>query len=102
MHVDSTFAADVVRRCLRRGATGAEVVVRDETEFSCAVRLGEVDTLTESDSKALGLRVLLDGRQASVSTSDLSAAAIDALIDDAIALARATSVDESADLPDRA
>jgi PmbA protein len=102
MTIDSSFAADVVRRCMRRGATAAEVVVRDETEFSCTVRLGEVETLTEADAKVLGLRAFLDGRQASVSTSDFSDAAIDDLVAEAVALARATSVDESADLPDAA
>lgn len=85
---------------MRHGASAAEVVVKDETDFSVTVRLGEIETLTEADSRALGLRVLLDGRQASVSTSDFSRAAIDELVDHAIALARATSVDESADLPD--
>ncbi len=100
MTIDSTFAADVVRRCMQRGATAAEVVVRDETEFSCSVRLGEIETLTEADAKALGLRVLIDGRQASVSTSDFSDSAIDDLVGEAVTLARATSIDESADLPD--
>jgi PmbA protein len=101
MTIDSTFAADVVKRCMRRGATAAEVVVRHGTDFACSVRLGAVENLTESDSKALGLRVLLGSRQASVSTSDFSATALDALVEEAIALARATSVDESADLPER-
>jgi PmbA protein len=87
---------------MRHGASAAEVVVKDETDFSVTVRLGEIETLTEADSRALGLRVLLDGRQASVSTSDFSRAAIDELVDHAVALARATSVDESADLPDAA
>jgi PmbA protein len=101
MQADSTFAADVVKRCMQRGASAAEVVMHDETEFSVTVRLGEVETLTEADSRGLGLRVLFDGRQASVSTSDYSPQAIEALVDEAVALARATSVDESADLPDR-
>ncbi|HQR39933.1 MAG TPA: metallopeptidase TldD-related protein [Blastocatellia bacterium] len=97
--MDSTLAADVVARCMKRGATAAEVIIRDETEFSVGIRLGEIETLTEAESRALGLRALIDGRQASVSTSDFSSDALDALVDDAIALARATSVDESADLP---
>jgi PmbA protein len=101
MNIDTTFAADVVERARNRGASGVEVLVVDSTEFSASVRLGEIETLTQSGSKGLGLRVLLDGKQASVSTSDFTSDALDALIQDAVALARATSVDDSADLPDR-
>jgi PmbA protein len=98
--MDRDFAADLVARAMRRGATGCEVVIRDGTEFSATVRLGEVETLTQAASKALGLRVLVGGRQASVATSDFSPGAVDAMIDEALALARATSPDETADLPD--
>jgi PmbA protein len=100
MNIDTTFAADIVERARQHGATGSEVLVYDATEFSVSVRLGEVETLTQSGSKGLGLRVLLDGKQASVSTSDFSADALDALVAEAVTLARATSVDDSADLPD--
>lgn len=102
MNIDKSFAADVVRRALAAGGTAAEVLIREETEFSVSVRLGEVETLSEADSRALGLRVLVDGRQASVSTSDLSDEALASLTREAVALARATSIDESADLPDAA
>lgn len=95
-------AARLVETCIRRGATAAEVIVRAATEFSVSVRLGEVETLSEADSKAVGLRVLVDGRQASVSTSDFAPSAVEALVDEAIVLARASSVDESAALPDAA
>ncbi len=44
------FAAEVVERCMRRGATAAEAVVRAETEFSVSVRLGEIETLAEAES----------------------------------------------------
>lgn len=100
MTIDTQLATDVVKRCLQRGATAAEVIAREETEFSVSVRLGAIDTLTEADSSALGLRVLVDGRQSSVSTSDYRASALETLVDEAIALARVTSIDESADLPD--
>jgi hypothetical protein len=34
---------------MKAGASAAEVVVKDETDFSVTVRLGEVETLTESE-----------------------------------------------------
>jgi PmbA protein len=94
------FAAGVVRQALREGASAAEASVRQRTEFSVGVRLGEVETLEESADEGFGLRVLIDGRQASVSGSDMSADAVASLVKEAIALARATSPDDSAGLPD--
>ncbi|HKF56178.1 MAG TPA: metallopeptidase TldD-related protein [Blastocatellia bacterium] len=94
------FATGVVRQALQSGASAAEAVVRQRTEFSVGVRLGEVETLEESADEGFGLRVLIDGRQASVSGSDLSPEAIASLVKQAIMLARATSPDDSAGLPD--
>jgi PmbA protein len=94
------FAAGVVRQALEGGASAAEASVRQRTEFSVGVRLGEVETLEESADQGFGLRVLIDGCQASVSGSDLSAEAVSSLVKEAIALARATSPDDSAGLPE--
>lgn len=94
------FAVELAERVVRRGATAAEVVIRHRRDFGVGVRLGEVETLIESEDQGLGLRVLIDGRQASVSGSDFSREAIDSLIGEAIELARATSPDDSAGLPE--
>ncbi len=93
-------AADVVERALHAGATDAEAVVREGDEFSVGVRLGEVETLKESGSRALGVRVFLGQRAASVSTSDLSPQGVDSLVRSAVALARISSEDPFAGLPD--
>ncbi|MCS7080859.1 MAG: TldD/PmbA family protein [Chloracidobacterium sp.] len=98
----SEIAASVVERACRLGATAAEAVFRESVEFSASVRLGEVETVKEAAGRGLGLRVLLDGRQASVSTSDLSPAALEELVETALTLVRATSVDDTAGLPDPA
>ncbi|HSE97320.1 MAG TPA: metallopeptidase TldD-related protein [Blastocatellia bacterium] len=94
------FAVDLAMRAVKRGASAAEVVLRHRRDFAVGVRLGEVETLKESEDQGLGLRVLLDGKQASVSGSDFSRDAISSLIEDAIELARATSPDDSAGLPE--
>lgn len=101
MNITPEFAADVVGQAIRQGATAAEVVIREGIEFSVGVRLGDVETLKESASKGLGLRVLCDGRQSSVSTSDFSPEAISKLVATAVKLAHATSVDDTAGLPQR-
>src|SRR5436309_3039501 len=94
------FAADVAQRAVKRGATAAEVVIRQRTEFSVGVRLDEIETVKESTDRGLGLRVLIDGKQASVSGSDFSSDAVTSLIAEAVELARFTSTDDTAGLPD--
>lgn len=94
------FAADVAQRAVERGASAAEVVLRQRTEFSVGVRLGEVETLKESTDRGLGLRILIDGRQSSVSGSDFSSDAVESLMNEAVELARLTSPDNAAGLPE--
>ena len=48
------------RTALKAGATDAEAVVYEGDEFSALVRLGQVETLKESGSRAVGLRVFLN------------------------------------------
>ncbi|HMG33903.1 MAG TPA: metallopeptidase TldD-related protein [Blastocatellia bacterium] len=93
-------ALEVAREAVRRGASAAEVVMRHVTEFSVSVRLGDVEKLQQTADQGLGLRVLLDGKQASVSGSDFSKDAVFELISQAIELGRATSPDETAGLPE--
>ncbi len=94
------LAANIVQRATRAGATDAEVVIREGDEFSTLVRLGQVDTLKESGSRGVGLRVFLGQRAASASSSDLTAEGIDHLVSGAISLARVTSEDPFAGLPE--
>src|SRR6476620_822630 len=94
------IATDVVRRAMVGGATAAEAVVREGSEFSTVVRLGEVETLKESGSKAIGLRTFLGRRTASTYSSDFSKDGIQRLISGAIELARVTSEDAYAGIPE--
>ena len=86
---------------MKAGATDAEAVVYEGDEFSAMVRLGQVETLKESGSRAVGLRVFIGQRVASTSSSDFSAESIARLVDGAISLAKITSEDPFAGLPDR-
>ena len=99
-HLTKEFAAGIAEGAIKRGATAAEVIIRQRTELSVGVRLGEVETLQESTDRGLGLRVLIDGRQSSVSGSDFSRDAVMSLVDEAVELARLTSPDDTAGLPD--
>jgi PmbA protein len=100
------LAEQVVARALRAGASDAEAVAIESEEFEATVRLGQVEQLTESGSRALGLRVFFGAseaagqRTASTSTSDLSEEGIARLISGAVELAKVTGADPFAGLPD--
>ena len=95
-----SLAADVVALAMKAGASDAEAVVREGDEFSVNVRMGEVETLKESGSRGLGLRVFLGTRSASTSTSDLTAEGIRQLVEGAMALAKVTEEDPFTGLPE--
>lgn len=97
-----SLAFDVVRLAVKAGASDAEVVVREGDEFSVNVRMGEVETLKESGSRGLGLRVFDGKRAASSSTSDLTADGIRLLVDGAMALVKVTEEDPFTGLPEAA
>src|SRR5438477_10670081 len=82
------------------GATAAEAVVREGDEFSTVVRLGQVETLKESGSRAIGVRVFFGKRAASNYSSDYSSKGIDRMVKSALQLAKITSEDPFAGIPE--
>jgi PmbA protein len=94
------LAASVVERAIKAGATVAEAMVREGNEFSTVVRMGEVETLKESGSRAMGLRAFLGQRAASTYTSDFTDDGVEQLIAGALELARITSEDPYAGIPE--
>ena len=78
------IATDVVRRAMKGGATAAECVVREGDEFSTVVRLGQVETLKESGSRAIGVRVFFGQRAANTYSSDFSSAGIERMLKSAL------------------
>ena len=82
------------------GATAAECVVREGDEFSTLVRLGQVETLKESGSKSIGVRVFFGQRAASTYSSDFSRAGLDRMVNSALELAKITSEDPFGGIPE--
>lgn len=93
-------AQQVVEQAVKGGAAGAECVIREGQGFSATVRMGEIEQLKEAGSKALGLRVLVGHRCSSSYTSDFSAAGLERAVSNALAMARLTSEDPYAGLPE--
>ena len=91
-------ATDAIARAVRNGADAADAVAVASGSTEVSVRLGKVEGLGRSESNELGLRVFVGTRSASASTSDLSSAAIDALVERTVAMARLAPEDPFAGL----
>src|SRR5437879_5638574 len=96
------LAHDLVRRAMSGGATAAECVIREGDEVSTLVRLGQVETLKESGSKSIGVRVFSGKRAASTYSSDLSREGLDRMVKSALELSKITSEDPFGGIPDPA
>src|SRR3954469_16210231 len=93
-------AEKVVQRAVRRGATEADVLIREDDTFAVSVRMGEVETLKQAITRSMLLRVFVGKRTATCNTSDLSAGIVERLVDETVDMAKLTSEDESGGLPD--
>lgn len=91
-------AHDIVARAIAAGADAADAVFAADTSLDVSVRLGALEDVGRSEGAELGLRVFVGRRNASVSTSDLSMAALDTLVERAIAMAREAPEDDWAGL----
>lgn len=96
---------DIVQQLLdeavKQGASAAEAGLSQESGLSVSVRLGEVETIEHHCDQGLGVTVYFGQRKGSASTTDLSPASIRETVAAACSIARYTSADEYAGLPDR-
>lgn len=95
-----SLAVELVQLAMKAGATDAEATVSEGDEFSVNVRGGVVETLKEAGSRGAGLRLFLDKRSGSATTSDLTPDGIRQMVEGALALAKLTEPDPFAGLPD--
>jgi PmbA protein len=94
------LARDILAKAEKKGASQGDVVMAESQSFFVTVRMGEVEKISQSGEKRLGLRLFFGNSSASASTSDVSRPAIDKLVDDTVAMARATAQDPHGGLPD--
>ena len=94
------LAREMVSRAMSGGASAAECVIAEGDEFSTLVRLGQVETLKESGSRSIGVRVFNGKRTASTYSSDFSRDGLDRMLKSALELSRITSEDPFAGLPE--
>lgn len=96
----SKAAEDAVRFARKAGSGAADAIVEANTEFRCDVLKDRVEKLKQAQQRGLGLRVIVDRCTAVVYTSDLRKASLENLAARGVALARQSTPDEFAGLPE--
>ena len=92
-------AADLA---VRKGASEAAAGGWQARHVEVAWRDGKIEKVSEATTRGLGLDLYVEGRYASVSTSDLRTEALDRFIEDSVALARNLAPDPHRRLPEPA
>ncbi|MGD9919522.1 MAG: TldD/PmbA family protein [Paenirhodobacter sp.] len=84
----------------KAGAGAADAIAVDGRSVSIDVRQGQLEQAERAEGVEIGLRVLIGGRQACVSASDISARTIADMAERAVAMAREAPEDPYAGLAD--
>jgi PmbA protein len=90
--------SDLVASAKKAGADAADVLYSGGMSTEVQVRLGELEDVQRSEGEEIGLRFFVGQRSASVSSSDLSDAALATLVERAAAMAREAPEDAYAGL----
>ena len=94
------LAREAVKAAQSSGAQEVAARIAKVREVGVQWRDGQIEQVTESTTRGLALSLYVDGRFASVSTSDLRPEAIPPFIADAVAMTRTLSADPLRTLPD--
>lgn len=92
--------ASLIRDTLRAGADAADARISENASLAVEVRNGELETVEREESRGLSLRALVGRRQAHVSATDLSPAALAALSERVVAMAKQAPEDKWCGLPE--
>lgn len=96
------LAKKLVQRALKKGAQEAEAFLQVGRSADVRVRDGAIEDLTQATSKGVGLRVFVKKRLGFAWGSDFTPAALDRLVDRAIALAEVSAPNPLNGLPGKA
>jgi len=93
-------AEQLVKKCLTKGADGAEVFINSRHALGIEVRNGEIETIEDADSRSVSFRVFVEGKMALSSCNDFTDEALENVITRAVEFAKRTTPDENNVLPD--
>ena len=98
------LAQDVLRYAKAKGVSHAVAEITEGHGLSVGVRKGKIETIEQNKDKGLGVTVYLGEpgqvRRGDANTTDFSRAALEATVDAAYNIARFTSADDCAGLPE--
>jgi PmbA protein len=97
---DLSLLGDLIAKAKAAGAVEADALLAEGASLSHSQRLGRTEKLERSENFDLGLRVIIDRRQAIVSANERDPKGFDELVARAIAMARAVPEDPYAGLAD--
>ena len=98
--LDTELAKKLVKKCLERGADEAEAYGQSRRILSIRLRNGEVETVQESASQGVGLRVFVKGSLGFASSNDFADKALEEAVSSAVRFARHTTPDPNNILPE--
>jgi PmbA protein len=96
-----TIVQNLLDEAKQQGASASEAGLSQENGLSVTARMGEVETIEHHCDQGLGITVYFGQRKGTASTTDLSPDAIKETVSAACSIARYTSEDEFAGLPDK-
>ncbi len=98
------LARDVLRYAKEQGASDAAVEISEGSGLSVSVRKGQIETIEQNKDKGMGVTVYIGHgrniRRGNASTSDFSQKALKDTVEAAYNIARFTSEDDCAGLPE--
>jgi PmbA protein len=94
------LARDVTRKARARGADDCDCFIETGRELAIKVRAGRVETIERATSSGMGIRFFSRERLGFGYTTDLSAPAIEDLLDRCRAFAHAATADPSSGIPE--
>ncbi len=91
---------DLINVAKGKGADAVDAVFAQGDSLSVSWRGGKLEMLERAEGADLGLRVLIGKKQASCSSSDISASALEEIVDRALSMAKAAPEDPYCGLAD--
>lgn len=94
------LASEIVAKAVKLGANQAQVSISSSRHFSTEVRDGTIEKLEEAGNKSMSLKIIVDSKVATATSSDFSNSIIENLIKNTITRASFSGRDELAQLPE--
>ncbi len=93
-------AQKIIEKTLKSGATECDVVLAKASGKSISCRKQNIEDLEESNDSTIGIRALVDQKQAFVSSSEVDDDNIETLVNKCVSMAKLAPIDDTAVLGD--